>query len=378
MRPAITPLVCPGLALRGHFAMLQSSICSNLRDDEQTSLNHSIALIADPPDTRLASLHPGIRIDFSERLVAPAGHPGQPVAVTISPNRMEVRPAGDGALATHLLVDVGGVPFLTHRADQDGIVSSTLQGRGFWEPLESVLLLSVVRPGMTVVDAGANIGYYTVLLSRILGAGGTIIAFEPEPRNFELLAANVVLAQKAVGTVPAILLDNRALSDSLGEAIFSVYRQNLGFHRLEVASDPHAERMRVQTVTLDRVRGFDGAPALVPKRIDLIKADIQGAELKLLQGGLRTIREDRPMLCLEFEPYVAGDATCLELLDWLVAEGYGQFRLFYSNCDNPAEMVRSLSTIRSADDVRAQVREQRVGAYGTLFTTHSGNKRNPR
>ena len=62
---------------------------------------------------------------------------------------------------------------------------------GAYEPIESFLFLSSITPGMTVIDAGANIGQYTVLSAQAVGPGGRVLSFEPSPRNFARLEENV-------------------------------------------------------------------------------------------------------------------------------------------------------------------------------------------
>src|SRR5438067_2471210 len=79
--------------------------------------------------------------------------------------------------ATHQIVPVLGSPFITHLPERDPVVSGEISRLGYWEFAESVLLLSALRPGMNIVDAGANLGYYTTLLGRHLGTAGSVLAF---------------------------------------------------------------------------------------------------------------------------------------------------------------------------------------------------------
>ena len=62
---------------------------------------------------------------------------------------------------------------------------------GIWEPGETALLEEYLEPGMVVVDVGAHTGYFSILCGRLVGADGLVVAFEPDPRNYELLLANV-------------------------------------------------------------------------------------------------------------------------------------------------------------------------------------------
>src|SRR5437660_1333679 len=84
------------------------------------------------------------------------------------PDVVEILPARAPGEATHQVIDACGLPLITHLPDADPMVSGDVQRAGYWEFAESMMLLSLVRPGMTVVDAGANLGYYSVLLSQSL------------------------------------------------------------------------------------------------------------------------------------------------------------------------------------------------------------------
>lgn len=95
------------------------------------------------------------------------------IELAIEPDVVTIRPAAYGTQGTHQLVSVCGLPFVTHLSEHDEVISRTLQTEGVWEALESTLLLGVIRPGMTFVDVGANIGYYTTLLARCLGTQGS-------------------------------------------------------------------------------------------------------------------------------------------------------------------------------------------------------------
>jgi FkbM family methyltransferase len=274
----------------------------------------------------------------------------------------------DSAEATHQLTLLAGLPFVTFLPERDTVLSREVTSRGYWELPESALLLALIRPGMTVVDAGANIGYYTVLIARCLGSTGTVHAFEPEPDNFETLLANTLLAQRILRDPPQINILRRAFSDRCGTARFHRYAGNLGFHSLTYADGSATDVIEVDTVTLDQLRGLAGVPASITRPINVLKADLQGAELQLLRGGAQTIRNDRPMLCLEFEPYIGGHAMCLEMIDWLEHHGYRNFRVFHSNQTEPAELLAELSRNHSGADVKSLVKSGAIGAFGTVFT----------
>ena len=86
---------------------------------------------------------------------------------------------GDGHTFYTPLRDVSITPYLAY------------SGRLDYERLQTKLIKDAVKPSMTILDIGANIGYYTLLAARCLHGSGHVYAFEPEPFNFRLLATNV-------------------------------------------------------------------------------------------------------------------------------------------------------------------------------------------
>ena len=69
---------------------------------------------------------------------------------------------------------------------------------GVWEPIEASFIRGRLKPGMTLLDIGANVGYFSILGARAVGPSGTVVAIEPEPANYALLCANIWDARVAV------------------------------------------------------------------------------------------------------------------------------------------------------------------------------------
>ena len=88
----------------------------------------------------------------------------------------------------------GAAPFvLAAETAGDARFAPFVARHGLWEPPETLCLLRMLEPGMHVVDVGAHVGYYSLLCARCVGAQGSVRAFEPEPDNFRLLHANLLL-----------------------------------------------------------------------------------------------------------------------------------------------------------------------------------------
>src|SRR5437870_2877368 len=116
---------------------------------------------------------------------------------------------------------------LLHDVEKDVWVSGMLARGQSYEPFETQWIQYLVRPGDVVLDIGAHIGYYTTLLSQLVGVHGKVVAFEPDPTNFTLLQQNV--ARIACTNVT---LYNLALSDRNGTVALYLSADNAGDHRI--------------------------------------------------------------------------------------------------------------------------------------------------
>lgn len=148
---------------------------------------------------------------------------------------------------------------------------------GTYEPELTNYIIEVVRPGMQVIDAGANIGYYTLLLSHLVGAEGQVYAFEPVPALYQALVHNI--QSNRLSNVQAFPY---ALGDFSGEIDF--YADSTGVSSSVLPDDNLPLRsIRVQMVTLDEVIPPEATIAFT-------KIDVEGAELACLRGMSRVLQ----------------------------------------------------------------------------------------
>ena len=304
----------------------------------------------------------------------PAVGERQLIRLSFRNQRIEIAPAETFDAATHQIIHVRGEPFISHLSERDAVISRVLQHQGYWEFAESLLLATRMERGSLVLDLGANIGYYTLAAARQLGPTGAVFAAEPDPANFVILLANVLLAVQRRGELARVDLQCVALDSESGTKTLTRFQRNLGLHTLFPPTSLHTSQgnldqsISVSTTTLDDLRfGSPSRPAAIERRIHLIKADTQGAELAILKGGCRTLANDRPLLCLEFEPSLSGEARSLELLHWLADHQYRECLFFYSTETDPLRMLRQFQSPLAVLSLEPLVRQRRIGPFGTLL-----------
>jgi FkbM family methyltransferase len=197
------------------------------------------------------------------------------------------------------------------------------------------LLRGTVRPGSVVVDVGANIGYNAVHAARLAGAGGRVIAVEPTPDNLAVLHANVAACGLAnVAVEPVAAGRTRAFRELYvrgdTSAVNSLFSESCYAHVTSV--------LEVRVVPLDD---------LVTGTADVVKIDVEGAELEVLHGMTRLLREPRTVLIVEWHPLLqqmAGFGPD-ELPRWLIERGF-RLRAVSHTTERPlaAEQVPALTT----------------------------------
>jgi FkbM family methyltransferase len=190
---------------------------------------------------------------------------------------------------------IEGMPGLKIYLDpKDQVITPTILVLGKWEATETAWFLRAVKPGDTLVDAGANVGYYTVIGSRLVGDKGKVYAFEPEPTSFALLQKNVRL-----NGLTNVVLEQKALSNRKGILRLFIAGQNKGDHRIYQPEGESRPSVDVEAVRLDEY--FKDAK----RGIDFLKTDTQGAEGLILEGmtGLLEGRTDGPTIFMEFWPH---------------------------------------------------------------------------
>lgn len=153
---------------------------------------------------------------------------------------------------------------------------------------------SHLRPGMVVLDIGANVGQYTLIAARDVGPNGRVHAFEPNPISHRTLASNIEL--NSFGNVSTHAL---AVSDSAGEVtLYIPDNDNMGEASLQI-SQTGQRNTTVRSVTIDE--WAQNADLGATPRIDIVKIDVQGLESAVLRGARQVMLRYRPLIICEFE-----------------------------------------------------------------------------
>jgi FkbM family methyltransferase len=171
---------------------------------------------------------------------------------------------------------------------------------GYWELWITKAIQSLIHDGMHVVEIGANVGYYTVLMAQLIGKSGQLVAFEANPDIFGCLHQNVEIN----GYLSRVTLVNRAVTEKSGKIAFSKLRRHWGSSSIinftpEFLDRYHDEVDQVEVGTISLDDYFAG----IDQGIDLVKIDAEGSEPYILDGMQAVLaRNPAIKLIVEFVP----------------------------------------------------------------------------
>ena len=194
------------------------------------------------------------------------------------------------SLSKSNIVEIEGRKMFTQ--NNDGLALSIFK---IYEPNQTKIVKKYVHEGDVVIDVGAHVGYYTLLMAQLVGKNGKVYSFEPDPANFELLKKsveingfeNVVLIQKAVSdTTEKIKL---FLGDN-DSAINRIYDAKLGDAKKSID---------VESITIDEYFKEND------KLFNFIKIDSEGSEAKIINGMEKFLTKNRKLIMMtEFFPFL--------------------------------------------------------------------------
>ena len=189
--------------------------------------------------------------------------------------------------------------------DQDKSMRKTFQAYAInltHEERTTELFKKMVKEGDTIVDIGANIGYFTLLSAKLVGKKGKIYAFEPEPKNYNYLLKNIELNN--IGNT--VLATQKAISDKTGKTKLYICEHDTGHHTINQPEGIKSYKpntgnkesfIEIDTVTLDDFLKDKN------RLVNVVKIDAEGAEMLVILGMDKTIRQNQDIkLFVEFFP----------------------------------------------------------------------------
>ena len=200
----------------------------------------------------------------------------------------------------------------------DKVISTQILWRHSYENFTTNFIKTKINPGDTVLDIGANIGYFSVLFSEWVGRKGKVFAFEPEDINYHLLDKNL-----RINKCKNVILEKKAISDKEGRVKLFLNEEQRGAHSFWGTEDKQ-NFIEIEIIRLDDYFFKKGI------KVDFIKMDIEGAEPKALRGA-EQLFSSTPHLkgIFEFNPYMlklAGEDP-LAFLSKFTAWGYKLYRI---------------------------------------------------
>lgn len=164
---------------------------------------------------------------------------------------------------------------------------------GEFEKATVDLLCQMIRPGMTVIDIGAHVGYFTLPMAKWVGPTGRVYAFEPEASNFSLLQRNV-----AVNGYRHVVAVQKCVTDKTGLVELFLSERGSAYHSTHHDHWVGRQKVVVEGITLDDFLEAEGWPW-----ISLVKMDIEGGEAAALRGMSKLLRRANSLkLVVEFNP----------------------------------------------------------------------------
>ena len=226
------------------------------------------------------------------------------------------RAAGVGLLGRRVTIAAGvgaGLSFNCGASNPDYVLGRNEQ------PVQE-LFATHVRPGDTVMDVGANVGFFTMVSARLSGPTGRVIAIEPAPANAALIRENA----RANGFAHVEVIEAAAgARGGTAELWIAAYA---GGHALSTADRPPDAQalVAVPLLAIDELVRDGKVP--VP---DLVKIDVEGAELDVVEGMEATLQQHRPTLIVEIDDADAGalEAKWARLVELLDRHGYAVERV---------------------------------------------------
>ena len=191
---------------------------------------------------------------------------------------------------------------------------------GDYEPFQSKVFTRLIKSGDSVIDIGANFGWYTLLFSRFVGKEGIVHSFEPVPHIYSLLINNLSLNS----SFNNIKINNIAIGDNIGTINLNTFKDRPDGHAsIHRPASEHSTSHHCPITTIDMYLEKN-----LIQNISFIKMDIEGHEFEALKGAQNLLNSERaPVIAFEVNEECVNnrklDPNCL--LEILRSSGYSNF-----------------------------------------------------
>ena len=210
-----------------------------------------------------------------------------------------------------------------HEMYLDSSDSLQLSTNGVFEPYTTQVIKQNISGGDIVIDIGANIGYFTLIMAKGIRENGKVFSFEPEPKNFELLKKNV-----EINNYSNVILEKKAIGNKTGIAkLYLADRKNnifhSGMHRI-FRSDLVSQISNPVSINIIKLDDYLQDLKFI-KKIRLIKIDVEGAEFDVLKGMSKILDENKGIkIVMEFSPENLEDygSNPSDVMDFLINKGF--------------------------------------------------------
>ncbi|RZJ83096.1 MAG: FkbM family methyltransferase, partial [Chryseobacterium sp.] len=174
--------------------------------------------------------------------------------------------------------------------DTKNFIDACIYFTGDYEPYLKTNFADLIKPGMVILDVGANIGFHTLYFAELTGKSGKVVAFEPIDVNFKALQQNLALNE-----FPHIMPVNKALGSE---------NSTLHIHIDVNAHNPGAFNLfenGKKNTSINCVRADDFLKESQISKVDFIKVDVEGFELEVFKGLAKTLKQSHPIIFFEYD-----------------------------------------------------------------------------
>jgi FkbM family methyltransferase len=177
-----------------------------------------------------------------------------------------------------------------YELDLNEVIDSSLYFSGTFEQDVEQIISRCLRPGMCILDIGANIGYHTFRMAKIAGEGGHVYAIEPTQWAFNKLLRNASLNTG----ITNITFSKVGLSDSNAGEVSLYFQSSYRLNGKQIYSTEN-----IELLTLDKYISRNNID-----RVDFVKMDVDGFEGKIIKGAEKSLMYMKPILLMEINPSV--------------------------------------------------------------------------